>query len=54
MSAMSQHLNTALDEIREAGTWKTERLITTPQFTTIGVSTQDEKVAWFPLSENSC
>ncbi|MDG0993488.1 MAG: glycine C-acetyltransferase [Akkermansiaceae bacterium] len=38
MSAFTQHLQSELDTIREAGTYKNERVITTPQGATIRVA----------------
>ena len=35
---LKSHLGQQLDDIRAAGTWKTERVIVTPQGTTIRVS----------------
>ena len=40
-------LGTQLDEIRQAGTWKDERVITTMQAAMIGVSGQSEKMLNF-------
>lgn len=40
-------LDKELDAIRQAGTWKSERVITTPQSSLIGVTTRKDKVLNF-------
>ena len=42
-----RHVQATLDEIREAGLWKTERIITTPQSADIGVTGRDGSVVNF-------
>jgi glycine C-acetyltransferase len=42
--AFQQHLNTELDSIREAGLFKRERIITTPQGAQVKVSTGEEVI----------
>jgi glycine C-acetyltransferase len=42
--ALRDHLQTQLDEIRSAGLWKGERVLTTPQEAHVGVATRPEPV----------
>lgn len=47
MSILTDHLKTQLQGIQDAGTYKSERVITTAQDTEIGVTTSDQKVLNF-------
>eukprot|EP00053_Salpingoeca_punica_P009208 m.82504 g.82504 ORF g.82504 m.82504 type:complete len:424 (-) comp14922_c0_seq1:246-1517(-) len=46
-SAVNSLIQTQLDEIKAAGTWKAERIITTPQSANIGVQSREGKVLNF-------
>jgi glycine C-acetyltransferase len=44
---MKQIVSNELDGIREAGTWKHERIITTPQANLVGVQGRKDKILNF-------
>ena len=44
MKTAMQHFRNSLEEIRQAGTWKDERIITTPQRSSISTTTADKVV----------
>ena len=44
MKTAMQHFRKSLEEIRQAGTWKDERIITTPQRSSISTTTADKVV----------
>lgn len=47
VSSMREILSTQLQSIKDGGTWKTERVITSPQQGTISIEDSDKKVLNF-------